>query len=167
MAVPRGQLKWRSKWLKKKNKRLKSSRSWQSPKRSAYIEDRQEQEEAERPPEDDSAREIAKLTEDLREKHGLDDKKKASRHERRKKAHELLKREAEELRAKLGTQQPLSDEPNQAQPESTAAIDQGALENSLRLSHDAHGEKFRRSLQSLPPCSRRKRLAGSKRPLSD
>jgi len=109
---------------------------------TAYIEDRQEQEEAERPPEDDSAREIAKLTEDLREKHGLDDKKKASRHERRKKAHELLKREAEELRAKLGTQQPLSDEPNQAQPESTAAIDQGALENSLRLSHDAHGEKF-------------------------
>ena len=34
MAVPRGQLKWRSKWFKKKNMRLKSSRSWQSPKRS-------------------------------------------------------------------------------------------------------------------------------------
>ena len=45
-------------WLKKKNKRLKSSRSWRSPKPEArspktvtvYIEDRQEQEPEARSP---------------------------------------------------------------------------------------------------------------------
>jgi hypothetical protein len=61
---------------------------------TAYVEERQEQEAEDRPPED----EVEATVREIREKHGLNEGKKASRYERLKRARDSYKAEAEELR---------------------------------------------------------------------
>jgi hypothetical protein len=69
-----------------------------------YIEQRREEEAADRPAADADDDGIAKLNPDIRSKFGLEEtgKKKASRYERLKRARDQYKAEAEELRARLG-----------------------------------------------------------------
>ena len=101
---------------------------------SVYVEERAEEQREDRPPEDETVR----LAREVRDGHP--ELKKASRYERLKRARDQYETENEELRKKLGTQQ--RDELSQALPQDQAALDEGPLQNSLRISHDAHGESF-------------------------
>jgi hypothetical protein len=78
---------------------------------------------------------VAETVKDLREKHGLEDKKKLSRNERRRQAREALERENETLRQQLGDR--THKEASPKYDPSTA--DAGAIENSLRFAADKHG----------------------------
>jgi hypothetical protein len=112
---------------------------------TAYVEERHQQEAEDRPQKDDDG--VAETVKDLREKHGLTDKKKASRYERLKQSRDAAQAEAAELRAQLGARDQTPEVSGEGEPAKfdAQALDGGAIENSLRFAADKHGEKFKQA----------------------
>jgi hypothetical protein len=114
-----------------------------------YVAERQEQENESRPPEDEVdalARQVRDTNPELKEQ------KKASRYERLKRARDQYKREADELRSRLGqsTEQDTQASETQVSPESyESAEDTAPLERSLESARHMHGDGFDNAYQSF------------------
>jgi hypothetical protein len=98
-----------------------------------YIAERREDA---KPADPDSDPEIEQLKDAVREKAGLEDTRKTSRHERRKLARERLQAENESLRSQLPQEPSASGDDWKPSP---TAQDVGALETSLEFAGKTHG----------------------------
>jgi hypothetical protein len=101
----------------------------------SYAEERREQEAADAPPADEGD----KLIRDLREKHNLDDAKRASRYERRKFAMERIRAENENLRKQVEGRASTEADPTPGDRAPEIQTDTGVIENSLKLVGDKYG----------------------------